>query len=137
MNKIPERTDEKVSGHVSATGGASPGQPWCYEVSLGATPVPWDEWVCVGMIYDGKYIHSYYNGKFDAAEGWNPYEQAGGIFDPGESGADFVIGHSDVKRADANNQFVGIVGGIAVFKRALSDQEMARLAEPVLKLSKK
>ncbi|MFN4146568.1 MAG: hypothetical protein ACK4GN_12145 [Runella sp.] len=136
MKMMPKQTDEKVSGHVSGTGAASTGQPWCYEVSLGATPVQWDEWVCVGMTYDGKYIKSFYNGKFDAAEGWNPYEQPDGIFDGGSEGADFVVGHSDVKRK-ANNQFVGILGGVAVYNRALTEVEMQKLAEPVLKLKKK
>lgn len=137
MKMMPEQTDEKVSGHVSGTGGASPGQPWCYEVSLGATPVPWDEWICVGMTYDGRFIRSYFNGKMDVAPGWNPYEQPDGIFDGGAAGADFVVGHSDVKRPNANNQFVGILGGIAVFDRALTDAEMQKLAEPVLNLRQK
>jgi Concanavalin A-like lectin/glucanases superfamily len=130
MKMMPQQTDEKVSGHISDTGAASRGQPWCYEVSLGATPVTWDEWVCIGMTYDGKMIRSYHNGKFDAAGGWNPYEQPNGIFDAGELGADFVIGHSDVNRPEANNQFVGIVGGIAIFNRALTSEEMQLLAKP-------
>ncbi|MCY7351288.1 MAG: LamG domain-containing protein [Cytophagaceae bacterium] len=133
---LPKQTDEKVSGHVSGTGGASPGHPWCYEVSLGATPVPWDEWVCVGLTYDGRAIRSYFNGAFDAAQGYNPYEQTEGIFDGGPDGADFVVGHSDVKR-QANNQFVGVLGGVAVFDRALTEAEMKKLAEPVLRLKTK
>lgn len=120
-----------MSGHVSGTGGASPGQPWCYEVALGATPVPWDEWICVGMTDDGENIRSYFNGQFDAAEGWNPYRQPDGIFD----GADFVVGHSDVKRK-ANNQLVAILGCVAVFDRALTNDEMLNLAKPVLALQK-
>lgn len=136
MQMMPQKTDEKVSGHVSGTGGVSPGQPWCYEVSLGTTPVPWDEWVCVGMTYDGENIRSYFNGKFDAAEGWNPYRQPDGIFDGGPDGADFVVGHSDVKRK-ANNQLVAILGGVAVFDRALTNDEMLALAKPVLVLRKK
>ena len=135
MKMMPKQTDEKVSGHVSGTGGASTGQPWCYEVSLGATPVPWDEWVCVGLTYDGRAIRSYFNGVFDAAEGYNPYEQPEGIFDGGPDEADFVIGHSDVKR-QANNQFVGVLGGVAVFDRALTGAEMRKLAEPIFGLKK-
>jgi len=136
MVMLPKQSDEKVSGHVSGTGGASSGQPWCYEVALGATPVPWDEWICVGMTYDGRAIRSYFNGVFDAAEGWNPYQQSEGIFDGGPEGADFVVGHSDVKR-QANNQFVGVLGGVAVFDRALTGEEMKKLAEPVSSLVKK
>lgn len=124
---------QRVSGHVSDTGGSSPGHRWCYEVSLGATVVPWDEWVCVGFTYDGKQIRSYYNGAFDALPDFNPYEHPNGIFDPGERGADFVIGASDVK-PNANNQMVAILGGVAVFDRALSEAEMTRLAAPVLAL---
>ncbi|WP_218919487.1 SMP-30/gluconolactonase/LRE family protein [Spirosoma aerolatum] len=114
----------QVCGHISGVGGPTPGEKWCVDVSIGQTPVRYDEWTFVAMTYDGHFIKSYRNGQFDARTDRNPYPYDEGIFDGGEDGADFTVGA--VHRLGAiGNDFVGQLGGLAVFDRALSADEIA------------
>lgn len=118
----------QVCGHISGVGGPTPGEKWCVDVSIGQTPVRYDEWTFVAMTYDGHLIKSYRNGLFDARTDRNPYPYEAGIFDGGEDGADFTVGA--VHRLGAiGNDFVGQLGGLAVFDRALSAEEIARIHE--------
>jgi hypothetical protein len=45
-----------------------------------------------------------------------------GLFDGGEDGSDFTVGAVH-RLGEMGNNFVGQIGGIAVFDRALSDDE--------------
>ena len=58
----------------------------------------------------------------------NPYEYPGGLLDGGENGSDFTVGAVH-RSGEMGNWYVGLIGGLAVFNRALSDEEMAYLAE--------
>lgn len=132
---------DRVSGHVSQYGGPTPGYPYCYEVSLGETVVAKNPnlWVCVALTYDGKFIRSYYNGHFDGANPTpnlpynmgNPYYAPLGIFDGGSNGADFTVGANSVL-GSPNNALMGVMGGLAIYNRALKEGELLRLAKPVL-----
>lgn len=118
---------QQVGGHVSAIGGPTPGYKYCMDASIGATPVPLNEWSCCGFTYDGHAAKSYFNGKLDLREGRNPYPYSGGLFDPGDNGADFTVGA--VHRAGTmGNWFTGDLGGLAIFNRALPDDEIRSLA---------
>lgn len=126
MKRYPVK--DRVHGHVSAVGGPTEGNEYCITYSSGATPVPMDVWQCVAMSYDGKASRVFLNGKLDAWELRNPFPYEDGIFDGGEDGADFTVGA--VHRGGSwGNFFGGRIGGLAVFKRALTDEEMADLAE--------
>lgn len=98
----------QVCGHISKTGGPTPPFPYSLDYSASKQVVPVNEWCCVAFAYDGRYIRSYLNGKFEAREperidntagfeGYpdglihskNPYEFLDGI---GDNGSDFTIG---------------------------------------------
>jgi hypothetical protein len=117
---------DQVCGHFSSIGGPTPGHPWCMDASIGATPVPFDEWACVGVTYDARQACSYLNGHLDAREERNPYSYQGGLFEPGEDGADFTVGAVH-RLGEVGNFFQGHLGGLAVYDRALNAAEMMSL----------
>ncbi len=120
----------QVCGHVSSVGGPTPGYKYCMDASIGATPVPWDRWQFVAFTYDGEYARSFLNGKLDARGDRNPYRYPGGIFDGGADGSDFTVG--GVSRSDEmGNWFAGVLGGLAIFDRALSPAEIEALHREV------
>ncbi|WP_338876428.1 SMP-30/gluconolactonase/LRE family protein [Spirosoma sp. SC4-14] len=126
LNIRLNQSGEQVCGHISGVGGPTPGEKWCVDVSIGKTPVLFDEWTFVAMTYDGNQIKSYRNGEYDERENQNPYPYTEGIFDGGEEGADFTVGA--VHRLGAiGNDFVGQLGGLAVFDRALSADEIRQI----------
>lgn len=128
LNIRLHNSKSQVCGHISGVGGPTPGEKWCIDVSIGQTPVRYDEWTFVAMTYDGHVIKSYRNGQFDARADRNPYPYEGGIFDGGDDGADFTVGA--VHRLGAiGNDFVGQLGGLAIFDRALSADEIAQIHE--------
>lgn len=141
----------QVCGHISQTGKPTPPFPYSIDYSASKQPVPANEWVCVAFSYDGTHIKSYVNGVFAAREpelidhtagfeGYpngltqskNPYYFPHGI---GDNGSDFTVG-AVLLKAGMGNRFRGQIGGLAVFDRALTEDEMKKLTEPVLKLNK-
>lgn len=136
--------ENQVCGHISKHGGPTAPFPFSIDYSASPQEVPPDEWVCVAFTYDGKYIRSYLNGVFEARDpelikhtaGFledhpqgltqvkNPYYYPEGM---GNNGSDFTVGAVLVK-AGMGNFFKGKIGAVAVFDRALSDQEMKRIA---------
>lgn len=126
MKRYP--VSNRIHGHVSAIGGGTPGNKYCITYSSGATAIPLGEWQCLAMSYDGKASRVFVNGKLDAWELRNPFPYEDGIFDGGEDGAAFTVGA--VHRGGSwGNFFGGTIGGLAVFKRALTDAEIAALAD--------
>jgi hypothetical protein len=118
---------EQVCGHVSSIGGPTPGYEYCMDASIGRSRVPLDRWQFVAFTYDGQHARSYLNGKLDAREGFNPYPYKGGLHDGGEDGADFTVGAVD-RSGEIGNYYAGRIGGLAVFRQALTEQEIAKLA---------
>jgi len=125
MTRTP--TKDRVHGHVSAVGGPTPNEKYCITYSSGATPVPLNEWVSVAMSYDGQFSRAYVNGKLDTLEHSNPFPYTDGLFDGGADGADFTVGSNSVS-GKPSNFFDGWIGGLAVYNRALSEDEMKKLA---------
>lgn len=119
-------TAHQVSGHVSGIGGPTPGFKYCMDVAIGNTPVPWHQWQFVGMTYDGQEARSYLNGRFDPRPGRNPYPYPHGIFDGGPDGSDFTVGAVDRSNI-IGNWFAGLIAGIAVFNRVLTEEDMQTL----------
>ena len=133
---------DQVCGHISNTGKASPPFPYSVDYSASKQTVPKNEWCCVAFTYDGQYIKSYLNGEFEPREpelinhtkgfeGYpdgliqskNPYYFPDGM---GNNGSDFTVG-AVLLKTGMGNYFKGLIGGLAVFNRALSEAEIKRL----------
>jgi hypothetical protein len=118
----------RIHGHVSAVGGPTPGEEFCITYSSGATEIPFGPWQCIAMSYDGKASRVFVNGKLDSLEHYNPFPYPDGLFDGGTDGADFTVGA--VHRGGSwGNFFDGHLGGLAIYNRALSEDEMAALGK--------
>ena len=134
---------DQVCGHISKTGKPTPPFPYSLDYSASEQIVPINDWCCVSFTYDGEHIKSYMNGEFrprdpelihhtKGFEGFpqgltqskNPFYFPDGI---GDNGSDFTVGAVRLKDG-MGNYFCGLIGGIAVFKRALRDDEIERLA---------
>lgn len=117
----------RICGHLSNVGGPTPGYKYCIDGSMGATEVPWDQWSVVAMSYDGYAGTAWLNGLADLRPGLNPYPMAGGLHDSGPNGSDFTVGAVD-RSGQIGNFFCGLLGGLAVYRRALTPAEMYALA---------
>lgn len=130
----------QVCGHISKTGKPTPPFPYSIDYSASKQIVPANEWCCVAFSYDGTYIKSYLNGKFeprdpemiDHTTGFdefpkglklakNPWYFPDGM---GDNGSDFTVG-AVLLKTGMGNYFRGQIGGLAVFNRALSDGELS------------
>lgn len=120
-------SQNQVGAHVSYHGGPTDGYPYCMDAAIGETVLTYDRWHCVGMTYDGEYARAYLDGTLDTREGRNPFYYPQGLFDGGHDGADFTVGAVS-RSGEPGNFFHGMLGGVAVFNRALSDVEMGALA---------
>ncbi len=133
---------DQVCGHISLTGKPTPPFPYSIDYSASNQTVNAGEWSCVAFTYDGEYIRSYLNGKFEAREpelirntkgfeGYpeglmqskNPYFFPDGM---GNNGSDFTVG-AVLLKSGMGNFYKGLIGGLAVFDRALSDNEIKSL----------
>jgi len=117
----------RIHGHVSAIGGPTPGDDFCITYSSGATEIPMEGWQCIAMSYDGEASRLYVNGKLDSLEHYNPFPYPDGLFDGGEDGADFT-GGAVHRGGEWVNFFGGRIGGLALFSRALHEEEMEEIA---------
>ncbi len=132
---------EQVGAHVSRHGGPTPGYPYCMDVAIGATPVPFEAWHCVAMTYDGTQAAAWLDGRLDMREpqgepGRNPFCLPGGL---NPESTDFTVGAvARPGRVEPDpqggfretgsligNPFVGLLGGLAIFRRALTAKELA------------
>jgi hypothetical protein len=130
---------DQVCGHISRTGKPTPPFPYSIDYSASGQKVPANEWCTVAFTYDGKYIKSYLNGVFEAREpelinntagfeGYpnglvqskNPYYFPEGM---GNNGSDFTVG-SVLLKSGMGNFFKGQIGGLAVYDRALTENEL-------------
>lgn len=129
----------QVCGHISQTGKPTPPFPYSIDYSASPQRVPANEWCVVAFTYDGKYIRSYYNGRFEERkeelinhtkgfEGYpdglrqvkNPYYFPDGI---GDNGSDFTVGAVFVANR-IGNYFKGDIAAIAIYDRALTAEEV-------------
>lgn len=134
---------DQVCGHISKTGKPTPPFPYSIDYSASKQIVEKNQWQCIAMTYNGKYIKSFLNGGFHSREpelisntkgfdGYpegliqskNPYFFSDGI---GNNGSDFTVG-AVLLKSGMGNFFKGLIGGLAVFDRALSDEEIKNLS---------
>lgn len=132
----------QVCGHISKTGKPTPPFPYSIDYSASKQEVAPNEWECVAFTYDGTYIRSYLNGMFEEREpelinhtkgfdgfpegliqSKNPYYFPDGM---GNNGSDFTVGAVRLKNG-MGNFFKGQIGGLAVFNRALTRDEIYRI----------
>lgn len=130
---------DQVCGHISKTGGPTRPFPFSIDYSASSQKVPKGKWVCAAFTYDGKYIRSYLNGEFierpkelikhtkgfpgypdGLVQSKNPYYYPDGI---GDNGSDFTMG-AVLLKGGMGNFFKGKIGGLAVYNRALSAEEI-------------
>ena len=135
--------ENQVCGHISKTGKPTPPFPYSIDYSASAQTIAKNEWECVAFTYDGKQIKSFLNGEFQKREpelinhtkgfdGYpdglvqtkNPYYFPNGM---GNNGSDFTVGAVLLKNG-MGNFFNGFIGGLAVFNRALNDEEIKNLS---------
>lgn len=129
----------QVCGHISSTGKPTKPFPYSIDYSASKQEVPVDKWSCIAFTYDGQYIKSYLNGVFEERapelikntkgfEGYpdgltqskNPYYFPEGMND---NGSDFTVG-AVLLKSGMGNYFKGLIGGLAVYNRALSEKEL-------------
>jgi hypothetical protein len=129
----------QVCGHISNTGKPTPPFPYSIDYSASKQEVPPNEWACVAFSFDGEFIKSYLNGKFEPREpelinntkGFEGYPD--GLIQSknpyyfnewmGNNGSDFTVG-AVLLKSGMGNIFIGQIGGLAVFDRVLSEEEL-------------
>lgn len=121
------RQHDQVCGHLSSTGGPTPGFRYCVDGPVGATPVPEKTWTVVAMSYDGLNGYAWLDGALDVRPGLNPYPLAGGLFSGGDDGSDFTVGAVD-RGGSIGNFFTGKIAGLAAYHRALTPGEIFALS---------
>jgi len=128
LNVTVWNTPDTICGHLSRTGGPTPGYKYCMDGAFGVTSVPRDKWSVIAMSYDGCQGYAWLNGILDIQPMLNPYSLSGGLHDGGKRGSDFTVGavHHSGK---FGNFFTGLIAGLAVYKRALTPAELGALSE--------
>ncbi|QGY48157.1 LamG domain-containing protein [Maribellus comscasis] len=135
---------DQVCGHISKSGKPTPPFPYSIDYSASAQKIPVNEWSCIAFTYDGEYIKSYLNGEYttrepeliDHTKGFegypegliqskNPYYFPDGM---GNNGSDFTVGSVLLKKG-MGNFYKGLIGGLAVFDRALTSAEIKKLLQ--------
>ncbi len=120
----------QVCGHVSAEGGPTPGFRYCMTSAIGSTRVD-DAWHLATFTYDGEHAKVYLDDQLDQRDQYNPFYYPDGLYDGGSERADFTVGAVD-RSNEIGNFYNGLLGGLAVFNRALTAAEIARLHEKTL-----
>ncbi len=115
--------EDRIFGHLSNTGGPTPGYKYCMDGPTGGTEIPYGQWIVAGMSYDGQSGYAWLDGSLDTCEGINPYPIAGGLFDGGPHGSDFTVGAVN-RSGEVGNFFAGRIAALAVYNRALTPAEI-------------
>jgi hypothetical protein len=138
-----ERSPAKnqAMGYLSPFGGATEGYHAAFDYATGGTEIEKDRWYMVAYSYDGEWIKVYVDGELDSNNNYNPFYYDGPIFDGGENGTDFTIAQRDHPNWPAypmgvpnyKEGFDGIIGGLAIYGKALSDDEIKILYGSTMK----
>ena len=127
--------DNQVHGYVSDSGGATPGKPFSFSYATGGTFIEKDIWYMIAYTYDQRALRVYVNGELDSNGNHNPFHWDEPIHDGGKDGADFTVAQRsvpswpDYPEGTPGNivGFGGVLGGLAVYKRALTAKELKKL----------
>lgn len=134
---------EQVCGHISQTGKPTPPFPYSIDYSASKQKIQKNQWHCVAFTYDGDSIRSYVDGIFERREpelinhttgfeglpggitqSKNPYYFPYGM---GNNHSDFTVG-AVLLKPGMGNFFRGQIGGLAVFNRSLTADEIQELS---------
>lgn len=121
------QSSNQVGAHISDTGGPTPGNRFAMEAAIGNTKLPYDQWFFAAMVYNGQTIQSYLNTKLDVRAQLNPYPFDRGIADLGPKNGEFTVGANFVQNS-MQNAFTGDLAFLAVYDRALTPEEMKKIA---------
>ncbi len=130
----------RAHGYVSEVGGATEGKPYCFSYGTGKTVLEKERWHMIAFTYDQKAIRVYVDGRLDENGNSNPFLWDKPIFDGGEEGADFTVaqrplpqwpGYPDEAPTHSEG-FAGLLGGLAVYDRSLTDEEIAGLYQATM-----
>ena len=124
---------DRLHAHVSNVGGPTPGKEFCYTYATGGTPARVGEWCQAALVYRAGRVELWRDGRLDAEPKSNPFPAPGGLFNGGADGAVFAIGANSVRGA-MGNFFGGLIAGVGVWRRALTERELAGLAAPLERL---
>jgi len=117
----------RVHGHVSDVGGPTLGLNCCVTYASGGSEIPLGRWAFVAMAFSGGTVRIHVNGALDTCPESNPFPVRDVIFDGGRDGADFTVAANSV-RGVLDNFYGGLLGGVAVYGRALAETELISLA---------
>ena len=149
----PCPTCTSLDVEVSRTGTSEPPCRWSISYAVGSANVTFEEWHVVALTFDGKEIRSYVNGTLDVRpphrinppsdpcnETWaNPAQVAtwsnrsswgpGGDPTYPQQVTDFAVGGQKAAEDKTyGHPWTGLVGGLAVYSRALEPAELAAMA---------
>lgn len=132
--------DNQVHGYVSDSGGATPGKPFSFSYATGQTLIEKDIWYMIAYTYDYQALRVYVNGELDRNDNYNPFYWSKPIHDGGKNGADFTVAQRsvpswpDYPEGTPGNKvgFGGVLGGLAVYRRALAPEELKKLYESTI-----
>ena len=127
--------DNRICGHISETGDATPGYAFSRDYSWNPRKIePTDtDWYFAVITYDGSEIRSYLDGTFEPFADYddgtnikdaNPYLFADGLNDSTIS--EFTVGAVKVG-ASYQNDFGGEIARLKVYDKALSPAEVRNL----------
>jgi len=116
---------DNVGGHISSTGGPTPGHPWCMEAAIGLSQMGYSCWHTVAFSYNGIAAMVYLDGHLDTRPGLNPFIGPPRLLH--RSTSDFTVGGVH-RLGEMGNWFCGRLGGLAVYSRALSGAEIRRVS---------
>ena len=127
--------DSQIHGYVSDSGGATSGKPFCFSYATGESFIEKDTWYMVAYTYDHRALRVYVNGTLDPNRNYNPFYWDKPIHDGGKGGADFTVAQRRVPswpnypEGEPGNEvgFGGALGGLAIYKRALTPEELKDL----------
>lgn len=127
--------DHQAHGYVSDAGGATNDRPFAFSYATGKTKLEYDEWYMIAFTYDQNAIKVYVNGKLDSNSNYNPFYWDKPIYEGVKNGADFTIAQRNVPswsnypEGMPKNKvgFGGVLGGLAVYDRAIRDNEISAL----------
>ncbi len=129
------RAKNQAMGYISPYGGATPDHPFAFDYATGKTFLEKGKWYMIAYTFDGKAISVYVNGKLDSNGNYNPFMYDGPIYEPQGNGTDFTVALRDHPKwptypegKPINNEgFDGVLGGLAVYDRAISADEIFQL----------
>ena len=130
-----DRTDARYQthGYVSDSGGATTNRPYCFSYASGKEKLQKEKWYMIAFTYDQKQIKVYVDGQLDTNATYNPFLWDKPIFSGGDLGSDFTVaqralpkwpGYPQVVNPTHGEGFDGVLGGLAVYNRALTATEM-------------